>query len=329
MTPVNPDLVRRVTMAVITRLQQSAPAGEPTSLAAPSSTSSAGPAALPPQLVPIPANAVSPPTLSIDEAKSLICTIGTRIWQRGYCAGNDGNLSIRIAPDCVLCTPTGVSKGFMTPAMICLVDLDGKQVESIAPSSPWKRTSEILLHLAIYRQRPDVHAVIHAHPPHATAFAVAGFTLPDAVHPEADFLLGKVPLVEYIQTGKPQLGVRVAEVITPETIAVILANHGVVCLHTELTEAYHRLEVLENYCRMLLLLKQLEQVRRLSAAEFRELLELKASYGIADSRLPAARAGHDVRTASAFLQSIHPTPGSAGEWETLIDQVIQEVNGLT
>jgi L-fuculose-phosphate aldolase len=226
------------------------------------------------------------------------------MWQRGYCAGNDGNLSLRLGPDRVLCTPTGVSKGFMTPAMICLVDLDGRTVEA---TPPWKRTSEVLLHLAIYRKRADVKAVIHAHPPHATAFAVAGIPLPDAVHPEADFLLGQVPLVEYIQTGKPQLGARVAEVIAPETIAVILANHGVVCLHAELAEAYHRLEVLENYCRMLFLLKQAGRVQRLSAAEFRELLELKAGYGIADARLPAARAGVDVRTRSEFLESIQPS----------------------
>lgn len=242
---------------------------------------------------------------TLSQAKSDICTIGKRMWQRGYCAGNDGNISVRITPERVLCTPTGVSKGFLTPAMMCLVDMDGQQVEPAAPSV-WKRTSEVLLHLALYRKRPDVHAVIHAHPPHATAFSVAGVTLPDAVHPEADFLLGPVPLVEYIQPGKPQLGVSVAEVTTPETIAVLLANHGVVCLHPDLTEAFHRLEVLDNYCRMLLLLKQLGQVRRLSASEFRELLELKASYGIADSRLPAARAGQDVRTASAWLISLAP-----------------------
>jgi L-fuculose-phosphate aldolase len=112
--------------------------------------------------------------------KDLMCDIGRRIWLKGFCAGNEGNHSYRLGENRILCTPTGVSKGNLKPDDMCLVDLEGKQV-----GGKRRRTSEILLHLAIYKNRPDVKAVIHSHPPHATAFAVAGVDLPTCIHPEA------------------------------------------------------------------------------------------------------------------------------------------------
>src|SRR6478672_13112785 len=105
--------------------------------------------------------------------KEQMCDIGRRIWQKGFCAGNEGNHSYRIGADRVLCTPTGISKGNLKPDDICTVDMEGKQV-----AGKRKRTSEILMHLAIYKARPDVKAVVHSHPPHATAFAVASVDLP-------------------------------------------------------------------------------------------------------------------------------------------------------
>src|SRR5215204_3684253 len=104
--------------------------------------------------------------------KEQMCDIGRRIWQKGFCAGNEGNHSYRLSADRVLCTPTGISKGNLKPDDLCVVDMEGKQV-----SGKRKRTSEILMHLAIYKARPDVKCVIHSHPPHATAFAVAGVEL--------------------------------------------------------------------------------------------------------------------------------------------------------
>ena len=118
----------------------------------------------------------------IFQIKKEICEIGKRIWQKGFCAGNEGNHSVRISEDRVLCTPTGLSKGFLTPDMLCIVDMDGKQVDT---NNKYKRTSEVLVHLAIYKQRDDINAVIHSHPPHATTFAIAGIPLPEGIHPEA------------------------------------------------------------------------------------------------------------------------------------------------
>ena len=130
--------------------------------------------------------------------KQEMCDIGHRIWQKSFCAGNEGNLSTRISEDRVLSSPTGVSKGFLKPEMITMVDLDGKQIDT---ENPHKRTSEILLHLQIYKKRSDIRAVIHSHPPHATAFACAGIPVPESIHPEAEFFLGKIRTVPYITPG--------------------------------------------------------------------------------------------------------------------------------
>ena len=129
-------------------------------------------------------------------ARSEICEMGRRIYQRAFVAANDGNLSARLGDDRVLCTPTGVSKGFLTQEMLAICDMDGTQV-----SGPIKISSEIRMHLEAYRLRPDIAAVVHAHPPTATGFAVAGLDLTECVLPEVIVLLGGVPLAPYGTPG--------------------------------------------------------------------------------------------------------------------------------
>ncbi|HPO08972.1 MAG TPA: class II aldolase/adducin family protein, partial [bacterium] len=126
------------------------------------------------------------------QAKQDILEAGRRIWIRGFVAANDGNISARVSDDEILCTPTGVSKGFMDPAMIATVDGEGRQIRG-----EWKVSSEAKMHLAVYRKRPDVHAVVHAHPPTATGFAVAGISLDQCVLPEVLVTLGGIPLAPY------------------------------------------------------------------------------------------------------------------------------------
>src|SRR5882762_5757280 len=133
--------------------------------------------------------------------KEQMCEIGRRIWHKGFCAGNEGNHSYRIADNRVLCTPTGISKGNLKPDDICTVNGEGKQI-----SGKRKRTSEFLMHAAIYKARSDVNAVIHSHPPHATAFAVAGIELPTCVHPEAEVFLGQVKTAKYVTPVDNRLG---------------------------------------------------------------------------------------------------------------------------
>src|SRR5579859_7754672 len=124
--------------------------------------------------------------------KEQICEIGRRVYAKGFAAANDGNISYRIGENEVMCSPTMVSKGFMKPDDICKVDLEGKQLAGTR-----KRSSEILLHLSVYKHRPDVKAVVHCHPPHATAFAVAGEPVPNCVLPEVEVFLGEVPTAMY------------------------------------------------------------------------------------------------------------------------------------
>lgn len=243
------------------------------------------------------------------QLKKLMCDIGHRIWLKGFCAGNEGNHSVRIGEDRVLCTPTGVSKGFMTPEDICVVDMNGKQVEPNARGR--QRTSEVLIHLAIYKHRPDVRAVVHSHPPHATAFAIANIPLPEGIHPEAEVFLGRVPIARYATPSKPDLADSLLPLIGPETNTVLMGNHGTVTFDQDLMGAYYKLEILDAYSRILLLCKQLGRAKTLSAQQMTELLEVKQNFGIPDARLACAPQGCVGQQNQAFFATFDVHPASA------------------
>src|SRR4051812_22526129 len=213
--------------------------------------------------------------------KEQMCEIGRRIWHKGFCAGNEGNHSYRIGPDRVLCTPTGISKGFLKPDDICTVDMEGKQV-----AGKRKRTSEILMHLAIYKARPDVKAVVHSPPPHATAFAVAGVELPTCIHPEAEVFLGAVKTAKYVTPGDTRLGESILPYVK-DSNTIIMQSHGVVCFDPDLEQCYYKLEIVDAYARILILAKQVGSIRPLETEEMKELLELKAKFGLKDARVEA------------------------------------------
>lgn len=211
--------------------------------------------------------------------KEEICEIGRRVYNKGFAAANDGNISIRVGENEVLCSPTMICKGFMTPDDICAVDMQGNQI-----AGKRKRTSEILLHLEIMRNRPDVKACVHCHPPHATAFAVAREPIPQCILPEIEVFMGEVPLAPYETPG----GQKFAETVTPflkSTNTIILTNHGTVSFGKTLEEAYWKTEILDAYCRILILTKQLgKDVSYLNERESRELLDLKKKLGFDDPR---------------------------------------------
>ena len=241
--------------------------------------------------------------------KKEICDVGTRIWQRGYCAGNEGNHSVRIGADRVLCTPTGLSKGFLSPEDICLTDMDGNQVEPNPRGR--KRTSEVLLHLAIYRKRDDVKAVVHSHPPHATAFAIANIPLPEGIHPEAEVFLGKVPMARFAMPSTPDLPESIVPLIGSETNTVLMGNHGTVNFSSTLIDTYYKLEILDAYCRLLLLAHQLGTVHKLSDQDLAQLLKIKEKFGMTDSRLACALDGCVGAENQAFLATFDVRPVSA------------------
>jgi L-fuculose-phosphate aldolase len=211
--------------------------------------------------------------------KEQMCEIGRRLYNRGFAAANDGNITIRLNDREVLCTPTMVSKGFMKCDDICKVDYEGKQVAGTR-----KRTSEVLLHLAVYKTRPDIHAVVHCHPPHATAFAVAQEPIPKCILPEVEVFLGEVPMAVYETPGTQKF----AETIVPyvkDCNTIILANHGTVTFGPNLENAYFNTEIIDAYCRILILARQLGRVNYFTEGQTRELLDLKKRLGYNDPRL--------------------------------------------
>jgi len=171
---------------------------------------------------------------------------------RGLIAGRDGNLSVRIGTERVLVTPSGYIKALLNPADMVEVDLAGTPRRSSR-----KPTSELDLHLRILRHRPDVHAVVHAHPPTATGFAVAGVEIPGNLLPELAFVVGPVPLVPYGKAGTPELGDRVVPFLK-EHNALLLAKHGAVTMGSTLDEAWIRMETLEHSARIIVAAMRLD-----------------------------------------------------------------------
>jgi L-fuculose-phosphate aldolase len=211
--------------------------------------------------------------------KEEICEIGRRVYNKGFAAANDGNISYRVGENEVLCSPTYICKGFMTPDDICMVDLDGKQLAGTK-----KRTSEILLHLSIMRAKPEVKAVVHCHPPHATAFAVAHEPIPQCVLPEVEVFLGEIPFAPYETPGGQKFADTVLPFLKPGTTAIILSNHGTVSFGDTLEHAYWKTEIVDAYCRILILAKQIGGVTYLNEQKSRELLDLKKRLGFDDPR---------------------------------------------
>jgi L-fuculose-phosphate aldolase len=233
----------------------------------------------------------------LSKLKEEICDIGRRIYNKGFAAGNDGNISFRLGPNEVLCTPTQICKGFMKPSDLCIVDMEGKQL-----AGHRKRSSEVLLHLTIMKERPDVKSVVHCHPPHATAFAVAREPIPQCVLPEVEVFLGDVPITRYETPG----GQKFADTVKPfvqKSSVVILANHGTVSFGESVEKAYWWTEILDAYCRILMLAKDLGRVTYLTKNETQELLDLKKQWGFKDPRLTDELADCDICANDVFRAS--------------------------
>lgn len=203
------------------------------------------------------------------EVARAICHVGRRLMERGLIAGTDGNIAVRLAGDRVLVTPSGRAKGELSPEDLVEVDLAGHHVRGSNQAS-----SELDMHLVILRVRPDVGAVVHAHPPVATGFTIAGRTLDEDVIPELVVQTGPVPLVPYAMPGTPDLGQTIAPYARGHD-ALLLANHGAVTMGSTLDEAHHRMESLEHSARILLTARLLGRVEALRPADVARLLGLR------------------------------------------------------
>jgi L-fuculose-phosphate aldolase len=220
----------------------------------------------------------------IQVLKQRICEVGRRMWQKDYVDGNGGNISVRVGDNLVLCTPTLISKGFMAPDDLCLVDLAARQKAGKRPS-----TSEIRVHLAVMKAC-GAKSCVHAHPPHANAFVVAGVVPPTGILPEPDIFFGEVGIAPYATPGTDAVAEAVAA-LAPLHQCVFMANHGVVVWGRHVEDAYWKLENVDAHCRILLLAAQLETpIARFSAAEMRELLRTRQKLGMPEPRLQRADA---------------------------------------
>jgi L-fuculose-phosphate aldolase len=211
--------------------------------------------------------------------KEQLCEIGRRLWQRAYVDGNGGNIAIRVGEDIALCTPTLVSKGFMKPDDMCLVDFEGNQLAGAR-----KRTSEILMHLQIMKRQPKAVATCHCHPPYSTGFAVAGVEPPTCMIPEYE-VFSSVAIAPYRTPGTPEMGQLVADLVDKHN-TILMANHGVVSWsHNNVEDAYFKMEILEAYCRTILVASQLGRpVQTMTPTQLQDLLKIKQSLGIPDPR---------------------------------------------
>src|SRR5690606_12499446 len=214
--------------------------------------------------------------MSDAQLRADIVEIGRRLWLRGFVASNDGNISVRIGDDRLLMTPIGVSKGFMTPDMMVITDMDGTLVSGAPGRRP---SSEMKMHLVAYRERPAVKAVVHAHPPLATGFAVAGIRLDRAVLAEVVTTLGSVPIAEYATPSTEEL----PEAVRPFARShdgMLLANDGALTLGSDDYSAYYKMETIEHFARISLVARQLGRVNLLSREEVDRLQGLRDRYGI-------------------------------------------------
>jgi len=258
-----------------------------------------------------------------------IVEVGRRLWTRGYVASNDGNISVRLPGDRLLVTPASVSKGFMSPEMMVITDMDGRVIEG-APGR--KASSEILMHLVAYRHRPDVHAVVHAHPPLSTGFAVAGIPLDRAVLAEVVTTLGAIPIADYATPSTPALPAAVEPYVKTHD-AMLLANHGALALGADLFAAYYKMETIEHFARISLVARMLGRENTLSRDEVGRLQQLRDRYGIA-SPAPVCvetQSGQDPDCQVVVVDG-HVSVGNSGEIQltygqlaSLVDEAVRQL----
>ena len=240
----------------------------------------------------------------IQSLKERICGIGERIWNKGYVDGNGGNITVRVGDNLVLCTPTLISKGFMTPDDICMVDLDGNQVAGTRP-----RTSEVNTHLAIMKNEPNAKSCVHAHPIYATAFAVAGVTPPSCLIPEPEVFLGEIGFASYQTPGSPENAAEVAK-LAKKHQSILMQNHGVICWGKDVEDAYWKMENTDAFCHTVTITMQIGGPKQYGPDKLKELIEIRKKLGMPDHRLDELKEC-ELCDAAAYTVHTQPQPSAA------------------
>ena len=266
-----------------------------------------------------------------ERIKKEICDIGRRIWAREYCDGNGGNISARLGPDRFIITPTGVSKGFMTPDMLSMVDIKGNQL-----AGTWKRSSEFTTHAAIYETTPEATSVCHAHPCHAGAFAIKELQPPARLIPELEIFVGQVAVAKYQTPGSPEIAASIRP-LAPQHQSIIMGCHGVICWGKSIEDAYFKMEITDAYCRTIILAQSLPGSASIPCEKMDDLLNIKKSMGLPDNRYELKNAELcevdpwtemcGSRGCSTPVTPFNPmkAPQSDAELETLIQKLTNEI----
>lgn len=222
--------------------------------------------------------------MSEEEARQAIVRAGKRMYDHGYVVTNDGNISVRISSTEIIVTPTGVSKGFMTPEMMVKMNLDGDVLEAEGT----KPSSEVKMHLRVYAEDDSVMAVVHAHPIYATSYAIAGIPLDEPILSEAMLQIGAVPIAKYAKPGTYDVPDGIAPFVKGYG-AVLLSNHGALTWGTTLVEAFSRMEVLENYAHISFVVGLLGGGRGLDVEQVAGLAGIRKEMGLAAIAMPKGR----------------------------------------
>jgi len=266
-----------------------------------------------------------------EKLKKEICDIGRRIWMREYCDGNGGNISARLAPNRFIITPTGVSKGFMTPDMMSMVDIDGKQL-----AGTWKRSSEFTTHAAIYSTTPDAASVCHAHPCHAGAFAIKELQPPPRLIPELEVFVGQVAVAGYQTPGSPEMAESIKP-LAPQHQSIIMGCHGVICWGKSVEDAYFKMEITDAYCRTVILAQALPGSASIPCEKLDDLLKLKKGLGLPDNRYDLKNAelcevdpwdqmcGQHGCSSPVTPFNPMPAPQSGADIEALVQKLTDEI----
>ncbi len=259
-------------------------------------------------------DSISPGALKTEEEhRRDICAVGRWIHERGYVASTDGNISLRLDPRRILTSPTGVSKGMMCADDLVIADLEGRKL-----SGRRNPSSELAMHLLIYRRRPDINAVCHAHPPVATGYAAAGIPLNKAILAELVLSLGSIPVAQYGTPGTPELTDAI-EPLVQSYDAILMANHGVVTYGQDLLSGFFRMETAEHFARVALVTHLLGKQVLLSSGDVEKLLAARARYG--GQTAAALNPGRPVTSDAEETERVMLT---RRELEALVDEAVQK-----
>jgi len=240
-----------------------------------------------------------------------IIEICKRVYRNGWVAANDGNISIKMDADTVLCTPTGMSKGYLTPDQLIKVDMSGNKIEGeLNPSS------EVKVHIDVYKNKENINSVVHAHPPYATGFAVAGLALDQCIIPEIIVSLGSIPLAKYGTPSTFEIPEHVREYLKDHNV-FLLENHGALSIGEDVYQAYYRMESLELFAKINLIARLIGNVNVLNEEEVRKIIGIRKQFGLESTDYPGCRIN------GKFVKSEESEGNSSARIEITKDELVK------